>query len=128
MEYKDYSEPYKDMGEAFIEIILQEKDSQDILKKIEMWAGDFDSILDEIPLNEDGMYVGLAYHQNIDFPWKELSPDPWEMDDLDISLSQMLYVKSNLDDDSLQPICEDICDILDKAVNSNNRVFVRYFY
>ncbi|HOJ78947.1 MAG TPA: hypothetical protein PLZ08_09895 [Bacillota bacterium] len=128
MEYIDYSEPYKDMGEAFIEIILQEKDSQHTLKKIEMWIGDFDSILDEIPLNEDGMYVGLAYHQNIDSPWKELSPVPWEMDDLRISLSQMLYVRSNLNQENLMPLCDDICDILGKAINGKNKVLVRYFY
>ena len=93
-----------------------------------MWIGDFDSILDEIPLNEDGMYVGLAYHQNIDSPWKELSPVPWEMDDLRISLSQMLYVRSNLNQENLMPLCDDICDILGKAINGKNKVLVRYFY
>ncbi len=128
MDYKDYSEPYKDMGETFVEIILQEKDSQHIIKKIEMWTGDFDSILDEIPLNEDGMFVGLAYHHNIDFPWQELSPTPWKMDDLEISLSQLLYVKDNLKEERLLPICEDICDILENATNCENTVFIRYYY
>lgn len=128
MDYKDYSDPYHDLGEAFVEIILQEKDSKDILKKIEMWIGDFDSILDEIPLNQDGMYVGLAYHQQIDMPWWKLEPNPWKMDDLEVSLTQLQYVNGILTEENLLPICEDMCDILNKAINGNHKVFVKYFY
>jgi len=58
-----------------------------------MWVGDFDFIMDLIPLNEEGMYVALATHYQVDIPWNNEDETPWEIDDLEITLSQLLYAK-----------------------------------
>lgn len=125
MYFKDYSEPYVELQDPNIEIILKDMVSDQIEEKIIIWEGDFDSILSEIPLNEDGEYVALAYHQNIDFPWEKMEPDYWCMDYLNESLEQIMYVKDMIEDDTRKEICKDICRIINKAINNENSVLVR---
>lgn len=90
MYFKDYSEPYVELQEPNIEIVLKDMNTNEIEEKIIIWEGDFDDILSVIPLNEEGEYVALSYHQNIDFPWEKIEPDYWTMDYLDESLEQLL--------------------------------------
>ncbi|MCI8668179.1 MAG: hypothetical protein HFI34_01455 [Lachnospiraceae bacterium] len=125
MYFKDYSEPYVELQDPNIEIILKDMVSDQIEEKIIIWEGDFDSILSEIPLNEEGEYVALAYHQNIDFPWEKMEPDYWIMDYLNESLEQIMYVKDMIEDDTRKEICKDICRIINKAINNENSVLVR---
>lgn len=94
-------------------------------KKLFIWEGDFNDILSEIPLNEEGKYVALAYHQNIDFLWEKMEPDYWIMDYLNESLEQVKYVKDMMQDDTRKDICKDICRMISKAINSGKFILVR---
>lgn len=125
MYFKDYSEPYKELQDANIEIVLQGVDSNEIEDKIIIWEGDFDNILSRIPLNKDGEYVALAYHKNVDTPWYEMEPDYWSMDYLNESLEQLNGVEEKIEDDEIRDICKDICRIIEKAIVSGKAVLVR---
>lgn len=125
MYFKDYSEPYVELQEPNIEIVLKDMNTNEIEEKIIIWEGDFDDILSAIPLNEEGEYVALSYHQNIDFPWEKIEPDYWTMDYLDESLEQLKYVKDMIEDDITKDICTDICRIISKAINNGKLVLVR---
>ncbi len=124
MYYKDYSRPYAELGEVCIEIQLQDSLSKECLKKILVWSGDFDSIISSIPLNEEGEYVALAYHYHIDMPWFFLDPNPWKMDDVEISLGQLKIIDIN--DERKIIIWKDICSILEEAVKGKNDVLITY--
>lgn len=125
MYFKDYSEPYTELQEPNIEIVLKDMDSNEIEDKIIIWEGDFDDILSKIPLNEDGEYVALAYHQNIDFPWDKMEPNYWVMDYLNESLEQVEYVENEVEDNDIRDICKDICRIIKKAINNRKSVLIR---
>lgn len=125
MYCKNYSEPYAELQDPNIEILLKDINLNEIEEKIIIWEGDFDSILSEIPLNEDGEYTALAYHQNIDFPWEKLEPGYWVMDYLNESLEQLEYVKSIIEDDMQMDICKDICRMINKAINNEKLVLIK---
>ena len=125
MYFKDYSEPYVEFQDPNIEIVLKDMNSNEIEEKIIIWEGDFDDILSAIPLNEDGEYVALAYHQNIDFPWEKMEPDYWVMDYLNESLQQVKYVKNIMEDDTIKDICKDICRIISKAIDNGKSIMIR---
>ncbi|MCI9079620.1 MAG: hypothetical protein HFH68_12005 [Lachnospiraceae bacterium] len=125
MYFKDYSEPYAELQDSNIEILLKDINLNEIEEKIIIWEGDFDSILSEIPLNKDGEYAALAYHQNIDFPWEKLEPGYWVMDYLNESLKQLEYVKSIIEDDMQRDICKDICRIINNAINNGKLVLIK---
>ena len=125
--FKDYSKPYAELQDPNIEILLKDINLNEIEEKIVIWEGDLDSILSEIPLNKDGEYVALAYHQNIDFPWEKLELDYWVMDYLDESLKQLEYVRSIIEDDIQKDICKDICKIINKAINNRKLVLLYLF-
>jgi hypothetical protein len=125
MYFKDYSEPYVELQEANIEIVLQDVNSNEIEDKIIIWEADFDYILSKIPLNEDGEYVALAYHKNIDIPWYEMEPNYWAMDYLNKSLEQLNDVEEMIEDNDIRDICKDICRIVEKAIVNGKAVLVR---
>lgn len=123
------------MYEAFIDIAFLPNEKQEYSDIITMWAGDFEAIMDLIPLDSEGMYVALAFHYQVDAPWEAREDVPWELDELELSLNQLLYVNKKLcemeNDESkvlLCHICDDICDILRKAKNEEGRVFIKYYY
>jgi hypothetical protein len=124
MYYKDYSQPYARPGETCIEIQLQDNTSKECLKKILIWSGDFDSIVSKIPLNEEGEYVALAYHYNVDWPWEELAPSPWKMDQLKMSLTQLKEIE--IHDEREIIVWNDICSILEEAIKDKNTVLITY--
>lgn len=74
---------------------------------------------------EDGEYVALAYHQNVDFPWEEMEPNYWVMDYLNESLEQLKYVEDKIEDNNTRDICKDISRILRKAINNKKSVLIR---
>ena len=125
MYFKDYSEAYKDFQEPNIEVSLKNEDSGEIEDKIIIWEYDFDSILSKIPLNEDGVYVALAYHANIDMPWYEMEPNDWTMDHLDESLAQLDNIKDKIDEEEIRDICKDLCRIIKKAIINKKTILVK---
>lgn len=125
MYFKDYSEPYAELQEANIEIVLQNMNSNEIEDKIIIWEGDFDDILSRIPLNKNGEYVALAYHKNVDIPWYKIEPNYWVMDYLNKSLEQLNDVEENIEDNDIRDICKDICRIIEKAIINRKAVLVR---
>jgi hypothetical protein len=125
MYFKDYSEPYVELQDAGIEIVLQDVNSNEIEDKIIIWEADFDYILSKIPLNEDGEYVALAYHKNVDMPWYEMEPNYWAMDCLNKSLEQLNDVEVMIEDNVVRDICKDICRIVEKAIVNGKSVLVR---
>jgi len=131
--------------EAFIDIAFLPKKSEIFSDLITMWIGDFQSLMDMIPLNDEGMYVALACHYQVDSPWEECEGEPWKVDDLEVSLSQLLNIKDTLfkkakDFNSLNnsieyekcskllQICNDICFLFDKAASGYGQVFIKYYY
>ena len=134
MNHRDYSRKTL-LYEAFIDIMFLPNEMQDHSDIITMWAGDFESIMDLIPLNDEGMFVALAFHYQVDAPWEDREDEPWEVDELELSLKQLLYVKSvlyekeeNEDKVLLCDICNDMCEIFQKAVNGQGRAFIKYYY
>lgn len=125
MYFKDYSEPYAEFQDADIEIVLQDLNSNKIEDKIIIWEPEFDDILSRIPLNEDGEYVALAYHYNIDFPWYELEPDYWVMDCMNESLQQLKDVENKIEDNDTRTVCKDIARIVRKAILNEKTVLIR---
>ncbi len=125
MYFKDYSGLYAELQDHNIEIVLKNTNSNKIEEKIIIWEGDFDNILSKIPLNKDGKYVALAYHQNIDFPWEKLEPGYGIMDYLKESLEQVRYVKDVIEDNIQKDICNDICRIISKAIDKQKLVLVK---
>ena len=125
MYFKDYSGLYAELQDPNIEIVLKNTNSNKIEEKIIIWEGDFDNILSKIPLNKDGKYVALAYHQNIDFPWEKLEPGYGIMDYLKESLEQVRYVKDVIEDNIQKDICNDICRIISKAIDKRKLVLVK---
>lgn len=97
----------------------------DVKIKIRQRKNGFDDILSGIPLNEDGMYVALAYHRNIDFPWEEPEPDYWVMDCLNESLQQLKDVEDKIEDSFRRTICKDISRIVEKAIINGKTVLLR---
>ena len=98
-----------------------------------MWIGDFETIMNLIPLNDEGMYVAFGFHYQVDTPWEEREGEPWEVDELELSLNQLLGVKHLLHEKSedgilLFNICSDICEIFQKACNKQGKVFIKYYY
>lgn len=125
MYFKDYSEPYVELQDENIEIVLQDLNSNEVEDKIIIWEPDFDDILSRIPLNEDGEYLALAYHHNIDMPWCEMEPDYWVMDCLNESLQQLNHVENKIEDSDTRTICKDISRIVEKAILNGKAVLVR---
>ena len=125
MYFKDYSGLYAELQDPNIEIVLKNTNSNKIEEKIIIWEGDFDNILSKIPLNKDGKYVALAYHQNIDFPWEKLETVYGIMDYLKESLEQVRYVKDVIEDNIQKDICNDICRIISKAIDKRKLVLVK---
>lgn len=93
MNHKDYSIPYRYFQEAFIDISFKENKATIFSDVISMWGYDFNFIMEKIPLNEDGMYVGLVCHYHVDEPWVDCEDEPWEVDELEVSLSQLEFVR-----------------------------------
>ena len=134
MKCQDYSRRGI-MYEAFIDIMFLPNEKQEYSDIITMWVGDFEAIMDLVPLNEEGMFAALAFHYQVDAPWEEKEDEPWEMDEPGLSLSQLLYVKNvlcekeeNEDRALLYSICNDICEIFQKAANGQGRAFIKYYY
>lgn len=127
MYYKDHTKPYTTLQDANIEIELMDMESNEIEGKIIIWEGDFDYILSQIPLNNNGEYSALAYHHNIDFPWYCVEPEYWSMDCLEESLEQIRYVKDRIEDGFRKEICEDILKIIYQAIDRGNAVLIRRY-
>ena len=134
MKRQDYSRRGI-MYEAFIDIMFLPDEEQEYSDIITMWVGDFETIMDLIPLNGEGMFAALAFHSQVDAPWEEKEEEPWEADELELSLNQLLYVKDvlrekeeNEDRALLCNICNDICEIFQKAANGEGRAFIKYYY
>lgn len=115
--------------------MFQPNEKRDDSEIITMWIGDFVAIMDLIPLNAEGMYAALAFHYQVDTPWEEREAEPWEVDELELSLNQLLGVKNLLHEKEksedgmlLFNICNDICEILQKAADKQGRAFIRYYY
>ena len=134
MKHKDYSRKAI-LYEAFIDVMFLPNEQQEYSDIITMWVGDFEAIMDLISLNNEGMYVALALHYQVDAPWEEREDEPWEADELELSLNQLLCVKNmlhekeeNADKVLLCDICNDICEIFQKAVNGQGSAFIKYYY
>ena len=125
MYFKDYSEPYVELQDADIEIVLQDSNSNEVEDKIIIWEADFDYILSRIPLNDDGEYVALAYHHNIDIPWYEMEPNYWVMDCLNESLKQLNDIEDKIEDGDIRTICKDFSRIVEKAIINEKTVLIR---
>lgn len=138
MTYKDYSKPYKALGEAFIDIVLKhEKSIDEEINKISMWYYDFVSIIAKIPLNPEGMHDGLAYHYHVDEPWKECEDELWEVDEVKNSLSQLLEAKEKLEMDKIQneedfttliKICNDMVELFEESNEEGGELYIKYYY
>lgn len=137
MKYKNYSREGL-IYEASIDVLFSPKGSEEYSDLITMWIGDFETIMDLIPLNEDDMYVALAYHYQVDSPWEELENEPWEVDELETSFLQLIYVRNilsnnyqkddNVDNKKIYEICTDICDLFKMANLGEGKVFIKYYY
>ena len=137
MKYKNYSREGL-IYEASIDVLFSPKGSEEYSDLITMWIGDFETIMDLIPLNEDDMYVALAYHYQVDSPWEELENEPWEVDELETSFLQLIYVRNilsnnyqkddNLDNKKIYEICTDICNLFKMANLGEGKVFIKYYY
>ena len=131
MIIKDYAIGFKELYEPFIEIILNDNLDKDNYV-IKMWGGYFNEICRSIPLNEDEMYVGLAYHYHVDTPWQEQEDEPWEIDNLKLWLHQIKQaeniLKRQAQDDTELQICKDICIVLEKAIQQKRKVFIIYHF
>lgn len=92
MKYKDYSRK-KILYEAHIDIMFLPNDKKEYSEIITMWIGDFEAIMDLVGLNEEGMYTALAFHYQVDTPWEDKEDEPWEVNELGLSLNQLLDVK-----------------------------------
>ena len=145
MNVKDYNNPSYLFFEACIDVALLPKYQDEYSDLITMSIGDFDSILMQVPVNEDGMFVALACHYHVDTPWEECNEEPWEVDELELSLSQLLYVKESFKNnkvksdyldantntvvnEKLSQICEDMCFIFSEAIKTGGKVYIRYYY
>ena len=135
MNHKDYSRKGI-LYEAFIDIMFQSNDEEECSDIITMWSGDFDSIMDLIPLNNEEMYVALAFHYQVDTPWEVRDDEPWEVDEIELSLKQLIDVRSILQEKEnsknapsvLCHICDDMCEMFQKANNKQGKVFIKYYY
>jgi len=129
MYLKNYSEKYKqaqiELHEDDIEIELKDKKNNIVEYKIIMWKLDFEEILSKIPLNKDGELVALAYHNNIDWPWEEMDPEPWTMDCLEESLEQLKYIENKIEDEERRMICKDMIKIVEKAITDEKEVLIK---
>lgn len=135
MNHKDYSR--KGISyEAFIDIMFQFDGEEEYSDIITMWTGDFDSIMNLIPLNNEGMYVALAFHYQVDTPWEVSDDEPWEVDEIELSLKQLIDLRGILHENEnkkstslmLCHICDDMCEIFQKANNGQGKVFIKYYY
>lgn len=134
MQHKDYSRK-EILYEAFIDIMFLPNEKQEYSEIVTMWIGDFEAIMDLIPLNDEGMFDALAFHYQVDTPWEEREDEPWEVDELELSLTQLLdakhllYEKGKIEDQlTLFNICSDICEIIQKAQNKQGKAFIKYYY
>lgn len=134
MKYKDYSRK-KILYEAHIDIMFLPNDKKEYSEIITMWIGDFEAIMDLVGLNEEGMYTALAFHYQVDTPWEDKEDEPWEVDELELSLNQLLDVKhllyekeKNEEEIILFNICSDICEIFQKAHGEQGKAFIKYYY
>lgn len=138
MNYKDYSRTPV-FYEAFIDIAFLPDGSDNYSDLITMWIGDFQTLMDLVPLNDEGMYVGLACHYQVDTPWEECEEEPWKVDNIELSLSQLLNVKNLLlekssfskpSDDNIRliQICNDICIVFEKAKLKCGTAYIKYYY
>lgn len=137
MKHKNYSRKGL-IYEASIDVLFLPNDSQEYSELITMWIGDFETIMDLVPLNEDDMYVALAYHYQVDTPWEELEDKLWEVDELVTSFRQLVYAKNilsnqykkddNSDNKKIYEICVDMCDVFEKAKLGEGKVFIKYYY
>ena len=125
MYFKDYAKKYSEAQEPKIEVILKDMSADEVEDKIVILELHFDEILSAIPLNEDGMYVALAYHYNIDWPWCELEPDYWIMDCLEESLQQLKKIENDFEDEETRIICKDFARIIEKAINNKKQILIR---
>lgn len=137
MKHKNYNREGL-IYEASIDVLFLPIGSQEYSEIVTMWIGDFQTIMDLVPLNEDDMYVALACHYQVDTPWEELEDAPWEVDELETSFLQLTYVKNilsnkyqkdgNLDNKKVYEICVDMCDIFQMAKSGEGKVFIKYYY
>lgn len=125
MYYRDYAKKYAEFQDYEIEVSLKDVYTGEVEDQIIMWDGHFYMILSEIPLNEEGMYVALAYHQNIDQPWRNLNNDYWIMDCLDESLQQLKIIENDFEDEETRIICKDFARIIEKAINNKKQILIR---
>lgn len=137
MMRKDYSSNTL-VYEQFIDISFMPNGQHDYTEVVTMWRGDFSFIVDLIPLNDEGMYVGLAFHYQVDRPWEANEEEPWEIDSLELTLEQLLYVKKRIhemkqasysewDMTLVGDICDDICEIVKKAESGQGKAFITYY-
>ena len=142
MNIKNYNSP-SIYDEAYIDVALLPNNQDEYSDLITMGIFDFEYIVEEIPVNKDGMFVALACHYHVDAPWEECGEEPWEVDEIETSLSQLLYVKQLfLNNKSKNPyletnakkckfllqICEDMCFIFSEAIKTGGKVHIRYYY
>ena len=137
---KDYSsELYNYLSyEQLIDISFMPNGQREYTEVVTMWSGHFRFIMNLIPLNDEGMFVGLACHYQVDWPWEKNEGEPWEIDSLELTLEQLLYVKKRLsemkptdypvwDKKELGDICDDMCEIVRKAARGEGKAFITYY-
>ena len=127
--------------EQLIDISFMPNGQHEYTEVVTMWEGDFSFIVDLIPLNDEGMFVGLACHYQVDRPWEEKEDEPWEIDCLELTLEQLLYAKKRLSEmkptdypewnkkelGDICDICDDMCEIVRKAARGEGKAFITYY-
>ena len=140
MVRKDYGSDFLNVlpYEQLVDISFMPNGQHEYTEVVTMWSGDFNFIMNLIPLNDEGMFVGLACHYQVDRPWEENEDEPWEIDSLELTLEQLLYVKKRLsemkptdypvwDKKVLGDICDDMCEIVRKAARGEGKAFITYY-
>lgn len=90
---------------------------------VRMWVGYFDSIMNCIP-PKGGQWQGIAYYYQMNTGWYDESP--WLIPDACEARSQIEYSRSQLKDQQLVVICNDVLDLLNFALEYNQIVQIAY--
>ena len=138
MVHKNYdSELF--VQEALVDVSFIPDEQQDFSEVLTIWSGYFNFIMSLIPLNDEGMWEGLTLHYHVDMPWREKLDEPWEIDNLELTLKQLQYAQKQIRDMEqtsssgwdiplVSDICADICEIIKKAANGQGKAFITYYY
>lgn len=70
------------------------------------------------------MFVALAYHAHIDWPWETFDSEYWIMDCLEESVQQLKSVQDNFEEETTI-ICKDFIRMIEKAINNKMQILIR---